>query len=187
MTMRGSYQGDAASPPGAPGAPRAGLRVVGPLLGYYSDLASGYLFPEKARIENLQFRVRIDPAGAITYQTPPVQIVSNYNFVIRRIVGFAMNPGSLGNAPALIDFNLVEQGRSFSVFKRNVSFASMIGTSGAGNICEWDGAYICVPGTSFDVTWAVDTGRWGSLVGSSREVGIQIIGDLVSAAGGEGG
>jgi len=164
-----------------------GAKVVGPLLGYYSDLASGYLFPEKARIESLQFRCRVDPSGSITFQTPPVQIVSNYNFVIRKIAGFAMNPGSLGNAPALIDFNLVEQGRSFSVFKRNVSFASLISLSGAGNVAEWDGAYICVPGTSFDVTWAVDTSRWGPLVGASREVGIQLIGDLVSATAQQGG
>lgn len=158
-------------------------RVVGPMLGYYSDLASGYLRPDNARIESLQFRARIDPAGTITFSTPAVQIVSDYSFVLRRIVGFALGGlDVLGNAPALIDFNFVEQGRSFSVFKRNVSFAALI-----ENPMEWDGCYVCVPGTAFDVTWAVDTTRWASLVGTSREVGVQLLGDLVSvkAPGGQ--
>lgn len=155
-------------------------RVVGPVLGYYSDLASGYVYPERARIENIQFRVRIDPAGDITFSTAAVQIVSNYNFVIRRIAGFAMNPGALGNAPALINFNLFEQGRSFSVFKTGISFASIISTSGAGNLSEFDGVYITVPGTQLEVQWQVDTARWAALVGASREVGVQLIGDLVS-------
>lgn len=155
-------------------------RVIGPVLGYYSDLASGYIWPERARVDNLQYRVRIDPAGQITFQSPALQIVSNYNFVLRRIAGFAMNPAALGNASALIDFNLREQGRSFDCFKRNVSFASIISTSGAGNLSEFDGVYITVPGTQLEVTWQVDTTRWGALVGASREVGIQLIGDLVS-------
>lgn len=155
-------------------------RVVGPLLGYYSDLASGYVYPERARIESLQYRVQINPAGQISQVTPATQVVSNYNFVLRRISGFAMNPAGLGNAPALVDFNILEQGRSFTVFKRNVSFASVMSTSGAGNLQEFDGVYICVPGTQLEVTWSVDTNRWPALVGASREFGIQLIGDLVS-------
>lgn len=155
-------------------------RVVGPVLGYYSDLASGFLFPERTRIESLQFRARIDPAGEITFSTPAVQVVSNFNFVIRRIIGFAMNPAALGNAPALIDFNAQEQGRSFTIFKRNVSMASILSTSGAGNVMEYDGVYICVPGTQLEVTWQIDTARWAALVGASREVGIELVGDLVS-------
>jgi hypothetical protein len=161
------------------GTPR-GARVVGPVLGYYSDLASGFLYPERVRIESLQFRVRIDPAGQVTFQTPSIQVVSNYNFVLRRIAGFAMNAPALGNAGALINFNLEEQGRSFTVFKTPVSFGSVISTSGAGNLAEFDGVYICVPGTQFQVNWQIDTQRWGALVGASREVGIQLIGDLVS-------
>jgi len=160
-----------------------GARVVGPMLGYYSDLASGYLNPQNARIESLQFRVRVDPAGTITYSTPAVQIVSDYSFVLRRIIGFSLGGNeSLGNAAALIDFNFVEQGRSFSVFKRNVAFAAVVDQP-----MEWDGCYICVPGTAFDVTWSIDTTRWASLVGTSREVGVQLLGDLVSAraAGGQ--
>lgn len=167
------------STPAQVAAPK-GARVVGPLLGYYSDLASGYLYPERARIESLQFRVRVDPAGSITFQTPAIQVVSNYNFVLRRIVGWAMNPAALGNAPALLNFNLREQGRSFDVFKTNVSFASIMSTSGAGNLGEFDGAYICVPGTQLEVTWQVDTSRWPALVGAQREVGLQLVGDLVS-------
>ena len=95
-----------------------------------------------------------------------------------------MNPSALGNAPGLINFNCEEQGRSFTVFKTPVSFASVISVSGAGNLSEFDGVYICVPGTQFQVNWTVDTQRWGALVGASREVGIQLIGDLVSCRSG---
>ena len=154
-------------------------RVVGPILGYYSDVASPYLIPERARIDALQFRARIDPAGTITYQSPPATIVTGYSFIVRKILGFAMNYAGLGNAPALIDFNLAEQGRGSSIFKRALSFASVVTTSGPNTI-EWDGVYVCVQGTTFDVAWAVDTGRWPALVGGVREVGIQVIGDLVT-------
>lgn len=153
-------------------------RVVGPMMGLYSDYASGLLFPERTRIESLQFRARIDPAGSITFSTPAVQIVSNQAFALRKIVGFGMNQDSLGNAPMLIDFNLMESGRSFTVFKRNISFASVL-----QHPAEWDGAYISVPGTALEVNWAIDTSRWGPLVGASREVGIQLLGELYSPPG----
>ncbi len=158
----------------------------GPLLSYYNDLASGQLPPENMRIENLEFRVRIDPAGEVQSSTEAVQIISQFNFALRRIAGFAMNPAGLGNAGGLISFNVFEQGRNFSVFKKPISFGSVISTSGAGNLAEWDGVYVCVPGTQLVVTWSVDTQRWASLVGATREVGVQLIGDYVICRGNSG-
>jgi len=52
-------------------------------------------------------------------------------------------------------------------------------TSGAGNLAEWDGVYITVPGTQIEVAWVVDT-RWAALVGATREFGVQLMGDLVA-------
>lgn len=158
----------------------------GPLRAYYNDLASGMLPPENMRIENLEYRVRIDPAGEIQQSTQAVQIISQYNFALRRIAGFAMNPSGLGNAGGLISFNVQEQGRSFFVFKKPISFGSVIATSGAGNLAEWDGTYVCVPGTQLEVTWTIDTPRWAALVGATREVGVQLIGDYVICRGTSG-
>lgn len=152
---------------------------VGPLRAYYDDLASGKIPPENMRIESLEYRVRIDPAGAIQFSTAAVQIISQYNFALRRVAGFALNPAGLGSAPALIGFNIKEEGRNFTVFKRPISMASILATSGAGNLAEWDGVYICVPGTQVLVDWSVDTQRWPILVGATIEVGVQLIGDYV--------
>jgi len=149
--------------------------VIGPTLGYYSDLGSGRLYPERARIEALQYRVRIDAAGDITYEMPPVTMISNYNFVLRKIIAFAMNPEGMGNAAALVDFNLMEQGRGVSVFKRAISFAAALQRP-----LEWDGVYITIPGTVLECQWAIDTTRWTSLVGASRELGIELLGELIA-------
>lgn len=152
---------------------------AGPLVSYYADLSSGLLPPENMRIEDLTYRVRIDPAGAITFQTDAIQIVSQYNFALRRIVAWNMNPAALGNAAGLVDFQVQEEGRNFQVFKRAVSMASVSAVGGAGNPAEFDGVYICIPGTQISVNWFVDTSRWGSLVGTTKEMGIQLIGDYV--------
>lgn len=170
-------------PASAPCANPVPADQAGPLRAYYNDLASGKLPPENMRIENLEFRVRIDPAGTVQQATAAVQIISQYNFALRRIAGFAMNAPGLGNASALIGFNVFEEGRNFSVFKKPISFASIMATSGAGNLAEWDGVYVCVPGTQLVATWTVDTQRWATLVGATREVGVQLIGDYVICRG----
>jgi hypothetical protein len=151
----------------------------GPLVSYYSDLSSGLLPPENMRIEDLTYRVVIDPAGNITFESPAVQVISNFNFALRRIVGWNMNPAVQGFAPGLVSFNVVEQARNFSVFKKNVAMTSISAVGGAGNIMEFDGVYISIPGTQLAVTWQVDTQRWPILVGTTKEMGIQLIGDYV--------
>lgn len=156
---------------------------IGPLRAYYGDLASGRIPPENMRIENLEYRVRIDPTGAVQQSTAAVQVISQYNFALRRVTGFALNPQGLGSAPGLIGFNIREEGRNFTVFKKPVSMASILATSGAGNLAEWDGVYICVPGTQIVVDWTIDTQRWPILVGATREVGVQLIGDYVICRG----
>ena len=166
------------------GGPDAGIKVPpGPLLQYYSDLSSGMLPPEDMRIEDLQFRVRIDPTGAITFESPPVVLISRYNFAFRRVTGFIADPDLAGFAPSLVSFQIQEQGRDFSIFKRPVSMQSLLSRSGSGNIAEWDGVYITVPGTDLAVTWTVDTARWPGLVGATREMGVQLLGDYVVCRG----
>lgn len=150
----------------------------GALVQYYGDLSSGVLPPEDMRIESIQFRVTINPLGQITFQSSAVQIISRYNFAFRRIVGFALDPATSGAAPALLSFNVLEHGRNFNVFKTPINFQTLMSTSGAGNLAEWDGVYITVPGTQIEVSWSVDT-RWAALVGATREFGVQLMGDLV--------
>lgn len=162
-----------------------GQRVPpGVLVGYYSDLSSGVLAPEDMRIEDLPYRVRIDPAGEIVFQSEAIQIVSRYNFAFRRVVGWIMDPDLAGPAPALLSFNVREQGRNFDVFKRPVSMQSLLSRSGSANVAEWDGVYIAVPGTSLEVNWVVDTARWAAIVGTSKEFGVQLLGDNVACTPG---
>lgn len=152
----------------------------GPLQQYYNDLASGVLKPEDMRIEALEYRVQIDAAGLIQFQTDAIQLVSNYTFTPRRIYGFVMDPATSGSAPALVTFNLREQGRNFDYFKRAVSMGDLVGPAGTLNPMIWDGTYINVPGTQLAVNWSVDTTRWPVLVGTFKEFGVKILGDYVS-------
>lgn len=166
---------------GRPAMP-TGWIPPGQLMLYYSDLASGLLAPEDMRIEDLSFRVQINPAGQVTFESNAVTLVSRYNFAFRRAVGFIMNPDLAAAAPMLVNFNIREQGRDFSVFKRPVSMQSVLNTAG-GIRSEWDGVYITVPGTDLAVEWTVDTQRWAALVGTTQEMGVALLGDYVVCKG----
>lgn len=183
--MHGRYPRSLGQPPEAalaPGAPAPVHVPPGALVQYYNDLASGLVVPEDMRLEDLQYRVQIDPAGNIVFDTPAIMLVSRYNFAFRRVTGWVMDPDLAGPAPALVNFQIHEQGRNFDVFKRPVSMQSLLSREGSGNIHEWDGVYICVPGTEVEVQWTVDTARWPALVGAAREFGIQLLGDYVACA-----
>lgn len=151
----------------------------GALVQYYSDLASGVIVPEDMRIEDLEFRVQIDPAGNIVSQTDPIMLISRYNFALRRVVGFAMDPDFVGSAPSLVRFQIREAGRNFDLFKRPVSMQSLISNKGS-DPAVWDGVYITVPGTELEVAWSIDTQRWPALVGATKEFGLQLMGDYVA-------
>ena len=152
----------------------------GAVVQYYNDIASGVLAPEDMRIEDLQFRVVIDPAGNIVSQTDAITLVSRYMFVFRRVMAFLMDPDLGGAAPALVNFQVRENGRNFEIFKRPVSMASML--SRTDQQTEWDGIYTTVPGTDISVEWSVDTARWPGLVGATKEFGVQLLGDYVACA-----
>lgn len=152
----------------------------GALALYYSDLSSGVIVPEDMRIEDLQYRVQIDPSGQIVSQSDPILLISRYNFSLRRIMGIVMDPDFAGAAPSLVNFQVREAGRNFDVFKRPVSMQSLFG--GTFGIAEWDGVYITVPGTTLEVNWSVDATRWPALVGASKEFGIQLLGDYVACS-----
>lgn len=165
---------------GMPYGPNAQPVPPGALVQYFNDLASGAIVPEDMRLEDLQFRVQIDPTGAITFQTPSIMLISRYQFALRRIMGFALDPEFVGAAAALVSFQVREQGRNFDIFKRPISMASILSTSGPGKPAEWDGVYISVPGTEIEVNWVVDTARWAALVGSTKEFGVQLMGDYTA-------
>jgi hypothetical protein len=175
----GETQPGAAAAAPAPG----GVRVPpGALAQYYGDLASGVVVPEDMRLEDLQFTVQISPTGNIVFSTDPIMLVSRYNFAFRRMVAWAQDPDLVGAAPSLVSFNIREQGRNFNVFKRPVNVQSLLSRTGSGNIHEWDGVYITVPGTELDVAWTVDTARWVALVNAAKEFGVQLLGDYVACA-----
>jgi hypothetical protein len=154
----------------------------GALVQYYSDLASGAIAPEDMRIEDLQFRVTIDPVGNITFESDKVSLISRYNFALRRIVGFAMDPDFAGIASYLVGVQVREEGRNFEIFKRPINMGSLLSRSGSSDVAAWDGVYITVPGTDLAVAWSVDTQRWPALVGATKEFGVQLLGDYVACA-----
>lgn len=165
-------------------SPEEGIRRLPPgwMATYYGDLAGGLLAPEDMRLEDAAFRVQIDPVGDIVFSTDPILLVSRYQFAFRQIVGWAMDPDVVGSAPALVGFNVREDGRNFDVFKRPIDMQSLLSRNGSGNVHKWDGVYITVPGTTMSVEWFVDRARWVALVGAAREFGVQLLGDYVACA-----
>jgi hypothetical protein len=181
--------GFAAVPGPSTGAPpeqeiEPGMIPPGEIVRYYNDLASGLVVPEDMRLEDLQFRVQIDPLGNIIVNTEAIQLISRYQLAFNKMVAWAADPDVAGAAPSLVSFNIHEQGRNFNVFKRPVNLQSLLSRQGSGNIHEWRGVYITVPGTDIEVQWTVDTARWPALVGAAREFGVQLLGDYVACAPG---
>lgn len=151
----------------------------GAVLTYYGDIASGAIRPEDVRIEAITYRAVIDRNGVITFQSPKVTVVSRFNLAIRAVYGAVLNPELAGAAAGLVRFNLQEQGRSFNVFKQPVSLSGV--TNGGSAVpYEWDGVYICVPGTDLEAIWSVDAQLWQVLVGAPRIVEIVVTGDYIA-------
>lgn len=147
----------------------------GEVLTYYGDLASGAIRPEDIRIENLRFRAVIDASGQIQAETGKITVISRYIFAFRGVWGSIVLPGIAGAAPGLVTFQVKEQGRNFDVFKQPIGFEPVL-----ANPYHWDGVYLCVPGTDLEVIWQVDTTLWPVLVGASKIVTVQLVGDYIA-------
>ena len=156
------------------------MTQFGPIRAYYADLTSGEIRPEDVRIESLPYRVEINALGEILTNTDAVSIISRYNFVLRKIYAWGMNPADLGFAPGLTRFNAREQGRSMDIFKMPQFIASYLGTSGPCTPHEWDGCWITVPGTQLEVNWTIDSLVWPAMVGAYRMFGVDLVGDYVN-------
>jgi hypothetical protein len=151
----------------------------GAILTYYGDIASGAIRPEDVRIEALTYRLIVNPQGQSAFETPKITIISRYSLAIRRVYGVVANPEFSGIAPALIRFNLREQGREFNVFKNPVTL-SVIGPGGATIPFTWDGVYITVPGTDLETAWTIDAVLWAALVGTTKIAEVVVTGDYIA-------
>lgn len=146
----------------------------GQIATYYGDIARGDLRPEDMRLETLQFSVNVNAAGQVTKRTDPKMVVSQYNFVIETIYGSVADWQTAGNAPDLISFNILEQGRNFSVFKERISLANLL-----QNPLAYRGLYITIPGTALEGDWAVSS-DWAVKVGLAKSAQIKLAGTYVA-------
>lgn len=146
----------------------------GQILTYYGDIASGAVRPEDMRFEGLTYRAIIDATGLVVAQTAAINVVSTYNLALRSFVGEVINPDLAGAAAGLVKWNFKEQGRNFTVFKQPRSLGACI-----VNPTLYDGVYMCVPGTTLECEWTIDTTLWPVLVGATRVVQITANGDYI--------
>ena len=75
----------------------------GALVQYYNDLASGVIAPEDMRIENLPFRVQIDPAGNILSQTAAITLVRANDLTIILLYMCSTPFLSVGGSPRITE------------------------------------------------------------------------------------
>jgi len=148
----------------------------GEILTYYGDLASGAIRPEDVRIEDLTFRGIINAQGQVVFQTSKITVISRYTLAIRRVYVSMFNVELDGGSSSLVRFNIREQGRGFDVFKQPVSIAACLHRGPY----EWDGVYMCIPGTDLEVNFTVDTTLWQSLVGATRIFDVVVSGDYIA-------
>ena len=153
------------------------MQPFGPIRAYYADLTSGQVYPESMRIESLPFRARVDATGQIQDQTQAQQVNSQFNLVIRDVIAW-MQPEPVGLAGSLARFNIMDQGRGFTVFKVNQFIASYFGASQGSH--SWDGCFVTVPGSQLEVSWTIDTINWPNQVGVNKHMGVDVVGDYVN-------
>lgn len=149
----------------------------GPILKYYGDIASGAIRPEDVRIEDLSFEVVIGADGSILSQTEKITVVSRYSLALKRVYASMVDVADVDAARGLVKFNLQEQGRNFTVFKRPVDLGAILDTK---QPLYWDGIYITVPGTDLEAIWSVNQARWAALVGASRVLSVSVTGDYIA-------
>ncbi len=159
--------------------PKGDARAIPPgaILTYYADIASGAIRPEDVRFEALTFKIIVDATGTPVFTSDKVTVIARYNLAIRRMY-CALAESIASPAGQFINFNVLEQARNFSIFKRPVSIAAAARAS--SEPFAWDGVYITVPGTDLEVSWSIDSALYASLIGSTKHAQIVITGDYIA-------
>lgn len=127
-----------------------------------SDYAvdSGSFSPEKLQIEAIQYEVRIDAAGAITFQTASQRIQNGYYFILNKIAGAAEDPGTTSAQLDKVTFNVINEGRQRNLFRTMMNMSILVGPSGPAHYLEWHTDFRFFSAADIDVTWTVDTTGW---------------------------
>lgn len=161
--------------------PKGDARAIPPgaILTYYADIASGAIRPEDVRFDALTFRAIVDPTGTLVFASDKVTVIARYNFAIRRMYAAVLNPEFAGPTAGLVKFNVLEQARNFSIFKRPLTL-SAVTSGGSTEPYVWDGVYITVPGTDLEVSWTIDSALFATLVGASKIAEVVIVGDYIA-------
>lgn len=161
--------------------PKGNAQAIPPgaVLTYYADIASGAIRPEDVRFEALTFKLIVDGTGTPVFTSDKVTVIARYSLAIRRMYAAVFNPEFAGPAAGFINFNVLEQARNFSIFKRPVCLAAVT-TGGSTEPFAWDGVYITVPGTDLEVSWSIDSALYASLVGTTKQACVVISGDYIA-------
>lgn len=150
----------------------------GAVLTYYGDIASGAIRPEDVRFEALTYKCIVDGTGTPVFTSDKVTVIARYNLAIRKMYG-ALPQTFPSPAAQLVNFNVLEQGRNFNIFKRPVSLAAVT-PGGSSEPLAWDGVYITVPGTDLEVSWSIDSALFATLIGTTKQAQITIVGDYIA-------
>lgn len=129
-----------------------------PVSNYAID--AGSYPPEKLQIEAIQYEIRYDVAGAVTFQTASQRIQSGYYFVLNKITGSAEDPGTNSVQLDKVTFNVINEGRQRNLFRTMMNMSILVGPAGPCNYLEWHTDFRFFSAADIDVTWAIDVTGW---------------------------
>lgn len=151
-------------------------KVLGPLRTTAADLASTAVDPEVGHIEAMRFQTVIEPDGTFEpFDTDTV--LPGHTFALRGIGAFMENPDPFG--PALISFQVEEDGRRSNVFRTQQNFSQYMTPAGPNHIIQWDlSIYRFRVGATISVPLTVDEDAWAQRVAARKIIGLTLFGAI---------
>lgn len=130
----------------------------GPVSSYLID--AGLISPEEAQIEAVTFSAIVSPAGQFTFTSPSARMTPGYAFLFNRMLGTVSNPQQDPGVLDLVGFNVLNEGRNKSVFKRPIPMALIICPTGPAHLLEWNSHFRFFDSADISVDWSIDATRY---------------------------
>jgi len=150
----------------------------GPVSSYLID--AGLISPEEAQIEAVTYQAIVDTTGQIIFQSPSARMTPGFAFLMNRMLGSISNPQQDPSVIDLVSFNVVNEGRSKSIFKRPIPMNLLVCPTGPAHLVEWNSHFRFFDSADITVDWSVDTAKYAAyLPADQKRFYVTLIGELV--------
>jgi hypothetical protein len=156
----------------------------GPVSSYLKD--AGLISPDEGQIEAIEFNVVIkggDAAaggGSIVSQSPSVRVSPGYCFLFQQLYGAISDPETSPKVNHLVSFNVINEGRQKTVFRRPIPMHVLSCPSGPAHSIEWRSIFRFFESADVNVEWFINTAAYAAAeVEEDKTFTVLLIGDIV--------